>query len=70
MADTIISSPSRSNESGVLGWVVALIVVLAVIVAGFVWMRQGVGIPNTGSGTNINVAVPASGTDYTGNTGQ
>ncbi len=58
MADTIVTNtPSRDDSSTALGWIVALIVVLAVIVAGFVWARRDVGIPNTG--TNINVEVPA-----------
>lgn len=57
MADTIVNTPSRDDGSTALGWIVALIVVLAVIVAGFVWARRDVGIPNTG--TNINVEVPA-----------
>lgn len=60
MADTVINTPSRNDESGTLGWVVALIVVLAVIVAGFVWVRRDVGIPNTGSATNINLEVPST----------
>lgn len=59
MADTVINTPSRNDESSALGWIVALIVVLAVIVAGFVWVRRDVGVPNTG--TNINVEVPTTG---------
>ncbi len=59
MADTIITNtPARTDDSGALGWVVALIVVLAVIVGGYVWYQRGADIPNTG-GTNINVEVPA-----------
>jgi hypothetical protein len=58
MADTVINTPSRNDESSALGWIVALIVVLAVIVAGFVWVRRDVGVPNTG--TNINVEVPTT----------
>lgn len=61
MADTVINTPSRNEDSGALGWVVALIVILAVIVAGFVWVRRDVGIPNTGTDTNINVDLPSSG---------
>ncbi len=61
MADTIVTnSPARDDGSSALGWIVALIVILAVIVAGFVWVRRDVGIPNTGSSTNINVDLPSS----------
>jgi hypothetical protein len=58
MADTMITnSPSRNDESSALGWAVALIVLLAVVVAGFVWYQQrGAEIPNTG--TQINVQTP------------
>lgn len=60
MADTIITNtPARDDESSALGWIVALIVALAVIVAGYVWYQRGAEIPNTG-GTNINVEVPAT----------
>lgn len=59
MADTIVTNgPAREDGSTALGWIVALIVILAVIVAGFVWARNDVGVPNTG--TNINVEVPAT----------
>jgi hypothetical protein len=58
MADTIITNtPARDEDTSAVGWVVALIVVLAVIVAGYVWYQRGADIPNTG-GTNINVEVP------------
>jgi hypothetical protein len=59
MADTVINSPARNEDSSALGWVVSLIVVLAVIVAGFVWVRSDAGVPNTGSGTNINIETPS-----------
>ncbi len=63
MADTIINTPgvTRTADDGTaaIGWVVALLVTLAVIVAGFVLYRNGSlpGLPNTG--TNINVTVPS-----------
>lgn len=67
MADTVISNtPARDDGSSAIGWAVALIVILAVIVAGFVWTRRDVGIPNTGSGTNINVELPSVPTGGTG----
>ena len=57
MADTMITnSPTRDEESNALGWTVALIVLLAVVVAGFVWYQRGAEIPNTG--TQINVETP------------
>jgi hypothetical protein len=62
MADTVISNTpgTRDDGAGALGWIVALIVILAIIVAGFVWVRRGnVGVPNTGS--NINVQLPSTG---------
>ncbi len=66
MADTIVTNtPTRDDGSTALGWVVALIVILAVIVAGFVWAQRDVGIPNTG--TDINVELPTTGgVDTTG----
>ncbi len=65
MADTIVTNtPSRDEDSTALGWIVALIVILAVIVAGFVWSQRGVGIPNTGTDINVEVpAVPTGGAD-------
>lgn len=57
MADTMITNtPARDEDSSALGWIVALIVLLAVIVAGFVWYQRGAEVPNTG--TDINVTVP------------
>lgn len=66
MADTIITNTpdrgTRDDSSGAVGLVVALIILLAILVAGFVWYRHGAGIPNTGGGgTNINVSVPTPG---------
>lgn len=73
MADTIVNTPpSNSNDSGAAGWAVALIILLAVIVGGFVWYRY-YGVPQTSaSDTNtINVTIPApvtGGTTGGGNT--
>ena len=63
MADTIITNTPdrRSDDSGAVGLIVALIILLAILVAGFVWYRHGAGIPNTGGATNINVTVPTPG---------
>lgn len=61
MADTIINTPDRTGDNSALGLVVALIIVAAIIVAGFVWYRHGApGAPNSGA-TNINVTVPSGG---------
>lgn len=63
MADTIVNTPA-SNDSGAAGWVVALIVLVAVIAAGFVWYRYYyVGAPQAAaSTTNINVTIPTPAT--------
>jgi hypothetical protein len=72
MADTVITNTpgTRDDGAGALGWIVALIVILAIIVAGFVWVRRGnVGVPNTGA-ANINVQLPSTGgSGGTGGTG-
>ncbi len=72
MADTIVTnSPTRDDGSTALGWIVALIVILAVIVAGFVWARRDVGIPNTGSDeTHLNVSLPSAPVGDTGRVDQ
>lgn len=66
MADTIITNtPDRQQDSGAVGLILALIIVAAIVVGGFVWYRKGApGVPNTG-GTNINVTLP-SGSGSTG----
>ena len=72
MADTIVTNtPTRDEGSSALGWIVALIVILAVIVAGFVWVRRDVGVPNTGTTINVQVpAAPTGGTDTSGGSSQ
>lgn len=67
MADTIITNTPGTGDSGsgALGWVVALIVILAVVVGGFLWVRRGAPTPAPAS-TNINVQLPEV---PTGNTG-
>lgn len=62
MADTIITnSPEkreRSSDSGA-GWVVALIIIIAVVIGGIMLYRRGVFRANTPSDTtNVNVTVP------------
>ncbi len=57
MADTIVNTPA-TQDSGAAGWVVALVIVVAVIAAGvFFYQRGSFGAAPTG-GTNINVTVP------------
>lgn len=59
MADTIVTTPA-SNDSGAAGWVVALIVIVAVAVAGFVWYRNnGAYQTPTQGGNTYNVTIPA-----------
>lgn len=59
MADTIISNtPRSSDDSGSAGWVVALVIVLAVIIGGVVLYQNGFFGTATPSTTNINVTVP------------
>ncbi len=62
MADTIVNTPGQDN--GTAGWVVALIVLLAVIVGGFVWYRYYRAAPAPAT-TNINVTLPTPGTSGT-----
>ncbi len=50
-----------------VGWAVATLVVLALIVVGFVLYRNGA-LSSAGSGTNINVTVPSG--SATGGTAQ
>ncbi len=61
MADTIITnSPERDNGDGGAGWVVALVIIIAVIVGGIILYRHGA-FGNTAqpaNSTNINVTVP------------
>lgn len=63
MADTVITNTpgvTRSADEGTtaVGWVVAGLVVLALIVAGFVLYQNGT-FSGVGAGTDINVTVPA-----------
>ena len=69
MADTIVNTPP-SNDSGAAGWAVALIVLIAVIVGGFVWYRY-YSVPQEPApdNTNINITVPTPTTGDTTGTG-
>lgn len=70
MADTVITNtPARDDGASALGWIVALIVILAVILAGFLWVRRGAPAPAApGGGASINVDLPTGGTGGTGAT--
>jgi len=57
MADTIVTN-SPAGDSGA-GWVVALIILVAVIIGGFVMYKNGMFRGSEPAGTtNINVVVP------------
>jgi hypothetical protein len=56
MADTIVNAPQ--GDSGAAGWMVAVVILVAVIVGGFLWYRY-YGAPQAApSDTNINVTIP------------
>ena len=58
MADTIITTPPASSDSGA-GWAVAFVIILAVVLVGgfFVYKYRFAGGAPSG-GTNINVTIP------------
>ena len=58
MADTIITnSPERNDGDGGAGWVVALVIIIAVVVGGIVLYRRGAFRAAPASST-INVTIP------------
>lgn len=64
MADTIITNergPERERDRGDsgAGWVVALIIIIALAIGGIILYKRGVFRANTSSDTtNVNVTVP------------
>ena len=60
MADTIITnSPERNTGDGGSGWIVALVIIIAVVVGGVILYRRGAFRAVTpASTTNINVTIP------------
>ena len=60
MADTIITHTPRSStaDEGSAGWMVALVVILAVVIAGTFMYQRGYFSSNAPDATNINVTVP------------
>ena len=75
MADTIITNTpgvTRSVDDGssAIGWVVALLVVLALIVGGVVlYLSSYGGIATPAPSTDINSTLPAGGANSTGSAG-
>jgi len=68
MIDTVITTPSDSNDSSAVGWAIAVVVLAVVLIAAFVWFQRAPAAPGTDTGTNINVTLP-EGTGGTGGTG-
>jgi hypothetical protein len=61
MADTIISNtPGSRDESGMAGWLVAFVVIIALAIGGLMMYQNGFfrSDTDTNSTTNINVTVP------------
>lgn len=61
MADTIITnSPDAKDSGAAAGWVVALVIVIAVVVGGIVLYQNGAfrAVAPATESTNINVTVP------------
>jgi|GEM_PF-6649895 len=62
MADTtIVNTPSRRADTdstdSTIGWVIAIVVLAAVLVGGFLWLRNN-NAAAPAPGTNIEVTVP------------
>ncbi len=57
MADTIITN-TPSSDSGAAGWVIALIVVAALVIGGIVLYQSGAFNGGAGGATDINVTIP------------
>ena len=59
MADTIITNtPRSSDDAGGAGWLVALVIILAVGIGGLVLYQQGFFNESGETTTNINVSIP------------
>ena len=66
MADTIVNTPANSTGESAVGWAVAAVVVVAIIVGALLLMRSGFpGVPNTGT-MDVKVELPAGSTGGTG----
>lgn len=61
MADTIITNtPGSTTDDGSAGWIVALVVVVGLMVAGVMMYQNGYFRNKAADSTNINVTVPAT----------
>lgn len=59
MADTIVTNSPGQSDSGAVGMVIALIILLAVVVGGVFLFRSGaLNKNNAPTDTNINVTIP------------
>lgn len=56
---TIVNNPGSDSGSGAAGWVVAAVVIIALLLIGFFVWPGFAGTGGGGGGTNINVEVPA-----------
>ena len=60
MADTIVTTPGTTSDSGAAGWVVAFVILAVIVLGALVWARRGAPAP-ANPGANINVTVPGVG---------
>jgi len=58
MADTIITNSPERDGSGGAGWVVALVIIIAVVVGGIVLYRRGAFRTAAPASNTINVTIP------------
>jgi hypothetical protein len=58
MADTIITNSPEKDGSGGAGWVVALVIIIAVVVGGIVLYRRGAFRAVAPASSTINVTIP------------
>jgi len=66
MADTIVTNSPGTNENAAAGWVVALVIVVAVVIGGiFLYQRGTFNTSKAADTTNINVTVPTPTADTT-----
>ena len=76
MADTVITPVARESEANAMGWAVAIILLLGLILFGiFIWPGMGNGVVpstntrNTNPGVDVNVRLPEGVTPSTMNPG-
>jgi hypothetical protein len=58
MADTIITNSPERDGSGGAGWVVALVIIIAIVVGGIVLYRRGAFRAAAPASSTINVTIP------------